>query len=80
MVQNLQNVAAAIDLHIYLAYSAAGSLGYGWYRQYKKHMNEREEKDKRIAKLEKQLDPGRTSSGLDVTGNSRSNPDERTER
>lgn len=68
VIQNIQQVAATINLHFIIAYSLAAFCTVGWWKEYRKHMDERERKDKRILFLEQCIDPNRTSSGLDVTG------------
>lgn len=53
-----------VKLHVWLAWGTAGA-GWALARMYRnKLLKERSEKDARIAALEKQLDPSRTSSGL----------------
>jgi len=63
-----QNWLANINASVYIAWGAAGIAGSAVAVTRKKWMRERKEKDARIAQLERQLDPNRTSSGLTPEG------------
>ena len=60
-----------LKMNVILAWSAGGA-GVLWARsERKKRLRERKEKDDRITKLERQLDPNRTSSDLTPDGRER---------
>ena len=63
-----QNWLANVNASVYLAWGASALGGaYGW-RERKKRLEERKEKDDRISQLEHALDPTRSSSGLTPGG------------
>ena len=57
---------AVIDMkaHVILPYVAAGSFGWLWRRERRTRIDAIERENRRNQELEKQIDPGRTSSGL----------------
>ncbi len=59
---------ADLKLHVWLAWGVAASCG-GWaLAERRLRMKERETKDRRLSDFERTLDPGRTSSNLDISG------------
>lgn len=65
-----QNWLANINASVYVAWGAAATgITYGELQR-RKRTKERAAKDSRIAELETQIDPGRTSSGLTPGGES----------
>lgn len=67
-IQYLVSWLADFNVHVALAWStAAACLWWGW-RERKKRLQERAERDERIKQLETHLDPNRTSSNLTVDG------------
>ena len=57
-----------LKIDVCLAWGLAfGSILWGWVER-KKRLKERRERDERITKLECQIDPDRTSSGLTTEG------------
>jgi hypothetical protein len=64
----MQNWLASVDASVYVAWGVNAALAAGWWAQRRKALREREEKDARIAALERRLDPNRTSSGLTPSG------------
>jgi hypothetical protein len=62
------NFVTDIKAHIWLSWAAtAGATGWA-LNERKKRLKEREEKDKQIIELQKQIDPHRTSSDLTPAG------------
>lgn len=65
----VQNWLANLDAHVWVSWVVtAGAVGYG-LNERKLRRKERSEKDARIVSLERDIDPGRTSSGIDQSGN-----------
>lgn len=62
------NWVANVQLHVWLAWSAAAGMGTWAWQERKKRIRERTERDERITELEKQIDPNRTSSNLTPHG------------
>jgi hypothetical protein len=67
-ISYLLSWAQAIKLDVFLAWTTTAGMTIWAVRERMKRIKERREKDERIAKLEKQLDPTRTSSGLTPEG------------
>jgi len=63
-----QEVAANVDLHVWIAWGAAATAAVAWKRERSRRLTERNEKDTRIRELEKKIDPNVTSSGLNLEG------------
>lgn len=59
---------ADIKVDVAFAWGAAAVTGFGWYRERKKRIAERSEKDARLRELERRLDPAVSSSGLTARG------------
>jgi hypothetical protein len=59
---------ARVHLSEAAAWAAALIMGGGWYRTYRAILRLRRENLPRLAEMEKELDPDRTSSGLDERG------------
>ncbi|MCA9164144.1 MAG: hypothetical protein R3C99_08315 [Pirellulaceae bacterium] len=59
---------ADVKLHVWLAWGAALGCSAWALQERRKRLSERKEKDERIQKLERAMDPSRTSSGLSVAG------------
>ena len=68
-----QNWIFNANLHVYVAWGAAAAATAYGLSERRKRISERGEKDERIVKLETQLDPNRTSSGLSIEGERREN-------
>lgn len=68
LVSYVVNFATSIKLDVILAWGAA--VGCGTWASYEKwkRLRERKEKDERIVELERQIDKGRSSSELNVSG------------
>jgi len=67
-ISSTQNFLANIDAQVWLGWGAAASGAlYGLYQK-RKGIRERNERDERIAALEMQIDPNRSSSGLTPSG------------
>ena len=63
-----QRWLAQVDASVWVAWGTTGAvMGYAW-RVRQKWKQERQQKDARIAELEKQIDPGRTSSEVTQEG------------
>ncbi len=63
-----QNWLANVNASVYIAWGAAAAVGLGTREVRRRWLKERKEKDARIAQLERQLDPNRTSSRLTPEG------------
>lgn len=64
----VQNLVANLQAHVVVSWLVtAGAVGYG-LNERRLRRKERSEKDVRIAKLEQAIDPGRTSSGVNQSG------------
>ena len=63
-----QTWLANVNASVYIAWGATAAVGIGAHQLYRKMIRERKLKDARIADLEKQIDPERTSSGLTPEG------------
>lgn len=63
-----QKWVANLDAQVWVSWAAtAGAVGYGWNER-RLRRKERADKDARIKKLEEAKDPGRTSSGINQSG------------
>jgi hypothetical protein len=63
-----QNWVANLNAHVWVSWAvSAGAVGYG-LNERRLRRKERSEKDARITKLEQAIDPGRTSSGVNQSG------------
>jgi len=69
VINYVANLVADFDLYMWASLGAAGVAGTGWYRERKKGVEERAQRDQRIAELERQIDPNRTSSNMTPEGN-----------
>lgn len=54
----------SVNLPLWIAMVICTALGIGWERERSGRLKERKEAGGRIAELERQIDPARTSSGL----------------
>lgn len=68
VVRLLYGLTTSFSANVVVAWGGTiASLAFAWTVR-RRWLSERKEKDERIKKLEVRLDPGRTSSGLTVSG------------
>lgn len=63
-----QKFLAAIDAHVYIAWGTAAAATALYWNERKQKLKERQEKDARLRRYEKEIDPNIESSGMTVDG------------
>lgn len=59
---------ANLKMNVWFAWGLAVFFGYGWKREHRQRLKEREDKDRRLRELETRLDANVSSSGLNLDG------------